>query len=369
MKRTVGLLAILLAVTGQAATEAQTQSGPVVDHTTVGGFYNLTPEQIAGAAALRVLFIDHSVGQNISEGLNCYGAESVAAAPSYCKRFDHVDPALSANPDWFQFGVQYDRSRWPYQQGGGSYWREWPGYVEELLTAQPDWDVVIMMPSYLVAPNGGWQPFEELEAAHPDITFVYATSSLPRGAEGGTAREQVMQQFNADARAYALAHGKPVLDVADILSHDYAGGACFDTRDGIPYCNTPTNCENLPDDGVDIPAICQHYTSELYGGHLGNVSGGMLRMAQAMWLLMAEIATGTPPPLTPTPTGDPVSPTSTPTLPLPPTATATPTTPATATAATPPTASPPTASPSPTAPHKFLWLPYLFRSQPTNRRG
>ncbi len=105
----------------------------MVDHQTLADFYGLSPTQIAAAAGLRVLFIDHSVGFNISTGLDCYGSESQAVAPNACKRFDHVLPELSADPDWFQFGAQYDRTKWVYQQGGSSYWREWPDYVDGLL--------------------------------------------------------------------------------------------------------------------------------------------------------------------------------------------------------------------------------------------
>jgi predicted GH43/DUF377 family glycosyl hydrolase len=78
-------------------------------------------------------------------------------APARCTRFEHVLPALSADPAWFRFGVEYDRSRWVYHAGGPSYWREWPAYVEDLLAADDAWHIVILMPSYLVAPNGGWQ--------------------------------------------------------------------------------------------------------------------------------------------------------------------------------------------------------------------
>lgn len=273
---------------------ARPAAAPIVGHRAVDAFLDLSPAEIAAAAALRVLFVDHSVGQNISDGLDCMAFPSLEAAPSRCRRFAHVAPELSADPARFRFGAAYDRSAWTYHAGAPSYWREWPEHVAGLLGADPPWDVVIPMPSYLVGPNGGWEPIEALETAYPDVVFVYATTSLPRGAAGGTASDRVMERFNEDARAYAVAHGKPLLDVADLLSHDYAGAACFDTRDGVPYCQTPDRCEDLPDDGADIPAICQHYTSELHGGHLGSVSGGALRMAQAMWLLMARLAAGGP---------------------------------------------------------------------------
>jgi hypothetical protein len=359
-----GVPALAIAWSRARAEPAGPDAGPVIDHSSLAAFHDLDPARLAAARDLRVLFIDHSVGENINQGLNCYAAASVAAAPNFCKRFEHVEPALSADPAWFSFGPQYDRARWVYQVGGSSYWREWPAYVDGLLQAQPDWDVVIMMPSYLVGPNGGWEPYEALEAAYPDITFVHATSSLPRGVQSGTAAELRMQQFNAEARAYALAHDKPFLDVADLLSHDYQGGACFDTRDGKQYCSRPGTCENLPDDGQDIPAICQHYTSELYGGHLGSVSGGMLRMAQAMWLLMARLAEeqGVPPEPTPTravatPTGSVATPSATPADPtaVPPTFTAAPST--STVGAT--LSRPPSATPTTPAPPMRLWLPYL----------
>ncbi|MBE0411782.1 MAG: hypothetical protein IBX69_18800 [Anaerolineales bacterium] len=50
------------------------------------------------------------------------------------------------------------------------------------------------------------------------------------------------------------------------------------------------NCEDYPDDGLDLPAICQDYTTEVDGGHLGSVSGGKIRVAKAFWVLMAQIA-------------------------------------------------------------------------------
>jgi hypothetical protein len=51
-----------------------------------------------------------------------------------------------------------------------------------------------------------------------------------------------------------------------------------------------SNCENHPDDGLSIPAICQEYTTEVEGGHLGAVSSGKIRVAKAFWVLMAQIA-------------------------------------------------------------------------------
>lgn len=349
-----GALASLVSVAGSqrvATAQPPDDTGVVVDHRVVQEFLDLRSTEIESAGTLRMLFIDHSVGANISDGLDCTAHRSIESAPSRCRRFEHVRPELSADPALFRFGTEFGRSNWEYQVGGSSYWREWSDYVDSLLGQGGDWDVVIPMPSYLVAPNGGWEHLEELEAAHPDITIVYATSSLPRGAAGGTARDLVMQEFNAAARAYAVSHGKPLLDVADILSHDYAGNPCYDTRDGVEYCQTPDRCENLPDDGVAIPAICQHYTTELHGGHLGSVSGGALRMAQAVWVLMSQLASADDPAPGPTRNG--------PTTTVVPSPRVSGTRPATRTASpTPSSSSTATIAPSPAGPGLLNYLPW-----------
>jgi hypothetical protein len=91
-------------------------------------------------------------------------------------------------------------------------------------------------------------------------------------------------------RQYAREHNLALFDVAEILSHSESGAACFDNRDGVPYCDQSGQCEDHPDDGRDIPAICRDYTTEADGGHLGSVSAGRLRIAKAFWVLMARIA-------------------------------------------------------------------------------
>jgi hypothetical protein len=52
--------------------------------------------------------------------------------------------------------------------------------------------------------------------------------------------------------------------------------------------------EDYPDDGLELPAICQHYTTEVDGGHLGDVAVGKIRVAKAFWMLMARSAGWSP---------------------------------------------------------------------------
>jgi hypothetical protein len=95
-------------------------------------------------------------------------------------------------------------------------------------------------------------------------------------------------------RQYVATHGGVLFDVADIESHDPYGAPCYDNRDGVPYYRLGSLRENYPNDGVNQPAICQHYTSEHDGGHLGAPSAGGIRLAKGLMVLMARIAGWTP---------------------------------------------------------------------------
>jgi YVTN family beta-propeller protein len=145
-------------------------------------------------------------------------------------------------------------------------------------------------------------------------------------------------------RAWTAANGRILLDVADILSHTPDGQPCYDNRDGVAYYASETLWENYPDDGVNYPAICPHYTTEVDGGHLGSVSAGKIRVAKAYWVLMAQLA-GWQPNITVAPTTTPA-----PTEPVTATPTDLPTVAPTATSTIAPTATStiaPTATPMP----------------------
>ena len=101
---------------------------------------------------------------------------------------------------------------------------------------------------------------------------------------------RVSMDFNNQMRQYVQQNGKFLLDVADIESHDPWGNPCYDNRDGVAYTAPGAGSENYPDDGVNDPAICQHYTAEVNGGHPGNPDVGKIRLAKAFWVLMARVA-------------------------------------------------------------------------------
>jgi hypothetical protein len=128
--------------------------------------------------------------------------------------------------------------------------------------------------------HGTATDYAAFAARHPGKTVIWWTTSLARSI--GTVESQA---FNDAMRSHARANGIVLFDVADILSHAPDGSPCYDNRDGVQYLD-----EDLPDDGLDIPAICPQYTTETNGGHLGSISAGGIRTAKAFWVLMARIA-------------------------------------------------------------------------------
>ncbi len=280
----------------------------VVDHTSVDLFEQIPEEYLQAAANLRMIYIDRSVGANISDGLSCLAFESDEAAPNHCRRFEHPNPIFSSDPatvNWSRSGG-YNRDNWAYtfwQEGACSQWYDKVDCFINMTTPIMDqYDVLSFQLSYLAVEEsadivnqpGGFfvdntdrfdvYDLAVYEAAHPDKVFIYWTTSLSR--QIGTA---VSQDFNQQMRQYAITNNKPLFDVADILAHDPNGNPCYDNRDGVPYDNG-NRSENHPDDGQDLLAICPHYTTEIDGGHLGSVSVGKIRLAKAFWVLMARIA-------------------------------------------------------------------------------
>ncbi|OGV96255.1 hypothetical protein A2W24_04100 [Microgenomates group bacterium RBG_16_45_19] len=320
------------------------QGSIIVDHTQVY-LYDQIPQYYKDRAAdTPMVFSDRSVGVNINEYLDCLQTPSAQAV--YPCKVNHLDSNFTVDPALLQWTSTADRSNWSFELRAG----DWHGLTADFFaTIIPTYliskEVLSYQFSYLnitdntiVAPNnpdcnttqnvhscGGFlvQRPEVLsrydvsdllafENTHPNKVIIYWTSSLARGIGTTYGRD-----FNNAMRAFAQTNKKVLFDMADIIQYTPDGQPCFDNRDGVEYCN-PNKCENYADDGEDLPAICQHYTTETDGGHLGSASAGGLLTARGLWVLMAQLAgwnpTGstTPPPATSTP----VPPTLTPT-PLP----------------------------------------------------
>jgi hypothetical protein len=300
----------------------------IIDHTSIELFEEIPDEYLEAARELKMLFANRSVGKNIDDALNCLTAEAWHLSRAYCRNdyYDttstqwlnktftfedfqsgRVPPAILFEPD----PHKYDRSNWTFDIAEGEWESAIRMFVEDLVPEYIESKNVLSFQftyfnighgSYIADPETGffvdlphqdyysnrlrWDigSLEELESQYPDKIFFYWTTSLARGI--GSEEGEV---FNNQMRDYVLANDKILFDVASILSHDPEGNPCYDNRDGVEYCNS-NRCEDHPDDGQSYPAICQYYTTETDGGHLGSVSSGGLRVAKAFWVLMAEIA-------------------------------------------------------------------------------
>lgn len=283
----------------------------VVNHESLVLFNQIPDKYVVAAEHLKMLYMDRSVGQNINEALDCLNFPNSQSAPNRCTRINHVDPAYSVDPSivaWSRPGG-YNRSNWVFKtwsQGCSSWDQKIGCFIDTVTPVLSQYDVLSYQLSYLAVASGSSindQPGgfffdnpsiddvfdqETFEASHPDKIFIYWTTSLARSI--GT---EVSDTFNQSMREYAMSHGKPLFDVADILSHAPDGTPCYDNRDGVPYSNA-NGSEDYPDDGQNHLAICPQYTTEVDGGHLGSVSAGSITVAKAFWVLMAQIAGWTP---------------------------------------------------------------------------
>ena len=289
----------------------------IIDHTSIALFDHIPEEYLTAARELNLLFSDRSVGQNINEALDCLAAPSwEQSAPScrndyydsewHWKTFRLADRSSGLVPSRILFDpspTRYNRDNWTFEfkQGGWSeLTRDFievlaPRYVDtkDVLTYQftylnvTDNDDIANSERGFFADNPDRYDIYDLEAflaQNPNMIFFFWTTSLARSIGSETALN-----FNNHMRLYAIENGKILFDVADIESHTDEGIPCYDNRDGMDYCSQIGQCENHPDDGKNIPAICQDYTTETEGGHLGSVSAGHIQIAKAFWVLMARI--------------------------------------------------------------------------------
>ena len=306
-------------VTGGEDSPTPPPSGSiVVNHTSVALFDNIPPRYLTAARNLRLLFSDRSVGQNISESLDCLAASSWEASPATCRRdyynsnwawktyvyHDMLSGAVPARIFFDPDPTIYNRNNWTYEFRMGTWSELTQNFIQELAPAYINSkDVLSYQFSYLnidestdiAHPTNGFfsnnpsvydiYDLDTYIAQHPSKTFFFWTTSLARsiGTETG-------QNFNNQMRQYILNNNKILFDVADIESHRDNGSPCYDNRDGVQYCSQSGSCENHANDFRNIPAICQDYTTETDGGHLGSVSAGRIRLAKAFWVLMARIA-------------------------------------------------------------------------------
>ena len=232
---------------------------------------------MASVQALRVMSVDRSVGYNISQGVGVCLPAGSGAAPTFCRRWAWTDGSYPSPPmTWTPHALP----TWTYYNWPNSYGAEpqlpcvsrtnkmacWAEYVD---ATAGQWDVVSAQPSYLDAASeisvaDYLATYEALKVRHPNLVIMLHTASLAR--EIGRAANHA---FNEAVRAHVAAHGGVLIDIADIETYD-------------PY-GTPWFYNGYP-------VIAPHYTSEKVGGHLQSPSAGMIRIAQAWWVALGQIA-------------------------------------------------------------------------------
>ncbi|MCI0519986.1 MAG: hypothetical protein L0Z70_06970 [Chloroflexi bacterium] len=252
----------------------------LIDHTSLALFEQIPDEYIAAASRMPLLFRHASVGKNVTDGLDCL-------MNNFAKRPFHCDKGIP--PGEVVFNAKYDRSNWLFEfhqppPGINPPWEQkLNGFLQRIETLPPGeaYAVIGYKHGYVEAvpgakiddlffnnnPNDKFpsvEDLEALEAQHPEMRLVYWTMGLPRLGFPDS------QNFNQQMRRYAAEQGKVLMDLADIESHDPAGNPCVDSE------------------GKNIEAICDEYTDEEVNGHLNAL--GSLRMAKAMWVLMARLA-------------------------------------------------------------------------------
>lgn len=306
----------LASVNFDTAAPPPPPSGPtIINHSSVALFERIPDRYLTAARNLRVLFSDRSVGVQFNESLNCLSASTFGSSPSFCRvhytsgfsairTYSQADYDAGQVPAVIRFApnpTRYNRSNWAFETRSGS-WSELTGdFINSMAPSHIQREVLSYQFSYLNVTDGSdimrfWDnnpnlyDIYDLEAfwrRYPNKTFVLWTASLARSIGTDEAHE-----FNTRMRQYAIAHNMYLFDFAAIESYTHSGQPCYDNRDGVPFANpaNPAMNENYPNDGRSIPAICQDYTTEPDGGHLGSVSGARIRTAKAFWVLMARIA-------------------------------------------------------------------------------
>ena len=309
------------------------------------------------AEKIRLIFGNRSVGVTTNDALNCFEAPSSSQASFTCTKLVHNDPSYNLSPEyiyWSRTGG-YNRANWIHEGFASTWYTMTNDYITLLDNNQVqggrslnNFDVYTFQFSYLnvmdgdsianlTSCGGSNQPrcgffynnssdktdvydLDRRLVAHSNKYFVFQTTSLARsiGTQVSTNFNNQMRQFINSGRD-SNGRYRILLDFADVEATLPDGRECYDNRDGVLYCQNTSVCENWPDDRINQPAICQHYTVETENGHF-SMGAANVRIAKAYWVLMAQLAGWVPGSTQSTPTPTPAV-TNTPT----PTATRTPT--------------------------------------------
>jgi hypothetical protein len=227
----------------------------IADHFAVDNFDHIPDSILAETSAIRALQLHASTGNRIDgQGLNCVQGT-------------HTNERCAQYPDY-----KYDRRNWLWEEFDPPTtdpFKKTDLFVAEVHSRSASFDAFGMKLCYLDTDPDTFEYYRDellaLEAAYPNKFIIWWTQAL----KPGTGDCGLIENLNTQIRAYARAHHKPLLDLADIESHDPEGNPCF------------TGCETL----------CPEYAvnpNQPENGHMNN--DGNIRVARAYWWLMARLA-------------------------------------------------------------------------------
>ncbi len=197
---------------------ASLPSAIIANRTVIDRFDQIPASAIQAASSRRVLQLHASTGNAVSsQGLSYLdGTRDGSPYPDYL----------------------YDRRNWVFEWWPDSMDKTFKGKVDQFgltVTARhTNYDVFGMKLCYQDWFGLDFAYYRDrmlsLEQAYPNKKFIWWTQPIRNDwsrQQPGTC--ELLQNFNNNVRAYALAHNKPLVDIADIESHDPAGNPCFTT--------------------------------------------------------------------------------------------------------------------------------------------
>ncbi len=213
----VAVAAALVAISPTPSADARQRTSPIiVDHTATDLGRIPRPWIERAKATLRIGYGHTSHGSQLTSGLDAVRA---SAGPTYDFTSSGwgLVPGVFLNDYWGNAGGAEDLGH-----NGDLAWRD--ATVAMLALEHNDRNVVMWSWCGGVSDNteAGIQVYLDamaaLEAAYPDVTFVYMTGHLD-----GTGTSGNLHQRNEQIRAYCRAHNKVLFDFADIESYDPDG--------------------------------------------------------------------------------------------------------------------------------------------------
>ncbi len=243
------------------------RAGLRADHVSVTRFDAITDTERLAASGLRLMFRHASVGTTIDNALDCI--QGTRTSPTDCRAY----------PAW-----KFDRRLWSCQARGNSGWEgKVTDFVDEVTAHVGEYEVLSFKYCYIDAldetrePCDGNNPeaidqafalyrdaMETLAARYPDKVFLWWTIPLTQVGQECT------DSLNARIRTYAAEQGRPLIDIADIESHDTSGVGYRSSR-GFEIAYKPHCGEQQPDAQACHPNWA-----------------GSIRIAKALWWMMTR---------------------------------------------------------------------------------